>query len=291
MHILRRRGWELPERLVDAGVAGAEPRGRAGGEQACWPLAAMPAKARTRPRQTRNTSRAAALTSEKAATTYNNYYEFSESKNLWRAAQALKQRPWSMRSSGEMKQPRTIDIDDLLKQVQLEERVYRHRCVEAWAMTVPWTGFPLSQLLKIAEPPGSAKYVVFQTLQDQKQMPGLDLPFYPWPYIEGLTIDEAGQRYGVHLHRPVRQAAAAAERRPDPPDGAVEIRLQVGEGAGQDQIQREAAGEFLAGDPASGVWFLGQREPRGVASALEPGARAADRDQRDRADADLQRVW
>ena len=66
-----------------------------------------------------------------------------------------------------VKQPRTIDIDDLLKQVQLEERVYRHRCVEAWAMTVPWTGFPLSQLLKIAEPLGSAKYVVFETAQDK----------------------------------------------------------------------------------------------------------------------------
>ena len=131
------------------------------------------------------------LTPEKDATTYNNYYEFSESKNLWQAAQALKQRPWSIELGGEVKQPRTIDIDDLLKQVQLEERVYRHRCVEAWAMTVPWTGFPLSQLLKIAEPLGSAKYVVFETLAGQKPMPGLDSPFYPWPYIEGLAIDEA----------------------------------------------------------------------------------------------------
>ena len=90
-----------------------------------------------------------------------------------------------------LKQPRTIGIDDLLKQVSLEERIYRHRCVEAWAMTVPWTGFPLSQLLKIAEPLGSAKYVVFETTQD-KVMPGLDTPFYPWPYVEGVTIDEAG---------------------------------------------------------------------------------------------------
>jgi sulfoxide reductase catalytic subunit YedY len=86
--------------------------------------------------------------------------------------------------------PRTIDIDDLLKQVQLEERVYRHRCVEAWAMTVPWTGFPLSALVKLADPQASAKYVVFETIQD-KTMPGLDAPFYPWPYIEGLTMAEA----------------------------------------------------------------------------------------------------
>jgi sulfoxide reductase catalytic subunit YedY len=132
-----------------------------------------------------------AITPEKDATTYNNYYEFSDGKNLWKAAQAMKMQPWSIEIGGEVKQPRTISIQDLLKQVQLEERVYRHRCVEAWAMTVPWTGFPLSQLLKIAEPLGSAKYVVFETGQDTKAMEGLESPFYPWPYIEGLAIDEA----------------------------------------------------------------------------------------------------
>jgi sulfoxide reductase catalytic subunit YedY len=89
-----------------------------------------------------------------------------------------------------MATPRSVDIDDLLKQVTLDERVYRHRCVEAWAMTVPWTGFPLSQLLKIAEPMASAKYVVFETAQD-KTMGGLNAPYYPWPYVEGVTIDEA----------------------------------------------------------------------------------------------------
>ena len=130
------------------------------------------------------------ITPEKYATTYNNYYEYSDGKNLWEDAQTLKQRPWTISLEGQLKEPRTIGIDDLLKQVQLEERVYRHRCVEAWAMTVPWTGFPLSQLLKIAEPLGSAKYVVFETAQD-KTMPGLRSPFYPWPYIEGLAIDEA----------------------------------------------------------------------------------------------------
>jgi sulfoxide reductase catalytic subunit YedY len=89
-----------------------------------------------------------------------------------------------------MAKPRTLDIDDLLKQVALEERIYRHRCVEAWAMTVPWTGFPMSQLLKIAEPMASAKNVVFETAQD-KVMDGLNAPFNPFPYIEGVTIDEA----------------------------------------------------------------------------------------------------
>ena len=82
-----------------------------------------------------------------------------------------------------MAKPRTLDIDDLLKQVIVEEQIYRHRCVEAWAMTVPWTGFPMSQLLKIAEPMASAKNVVFETAQD-KVMDGLNAPFNPFPYIE-----------------------------------------------------------------------------------------------------------
>ncbi len=91
---------------------------------------------------------------------------------------------------GMVKQPRTYDLDDLLKQVQLEERIYRHRCVETWAMTVPWSGFALSQLLALVEPLASAKYVMFETAQD-KTMRGLNAPFYPWPYTEGLAMDEA----------------------------------------------------------------------------------------------------
>jgi methionine sulfoxide reductase catalytic subunit len=182
MNILRRRGWELPDRLV---TPEALVMGRRAALAGAGALAEDAAPARG-PKYLPGRE----LTPEKDATTYNNYYEFSESKNLWQSAQALKQRPWSIRLEGMLKQPRTIDIDDLLKQVQLEERVYRHRCVEAWAMTVPWTGFPLSQLLKIAEPLDSAKYVVFETAQE-KSMPGLNSPFYNWPYIEGLAMDEA----------------------------------------------------------------------------------------------------
>ena len=190
MHILRRRGWELPERL-------ATPEGLVLGRRAALAGAgsialAAPALAQDASQPPRNPKYVPGrdITPEKYATTYNNYYEFSESKNLWESAQVLKPRPWTISLEGMLKQPRAIGIDDLLKQVQLEERVYRHRCVEAWAMTVPWTGFPLSQLLAIAEPLGSAKYIVFETAQDAK-MPGLQSPFYPWPYIEGLALDEA----------------------------------------------------------------------------------------------------
>ena len=190
MHILRRRGWEVSERLVtlEALVLGRRAALAGAGSVAL----AAPALAQAAAAPERNPKYVAGreITPEKYATTYNNYYEFSEGKNLWEAAQVIKPRPWTISLEGQLKEPRTIAIDDLLKQVQVEERVYRHRCVEAWAMTVPWTGFPLSQLLKIAEPLGSAKYIVFETAQDPK-MPGLQSPFYPWPYIEGLTLDEA----------------------------------------------------------------------------------------------------
>jgi sulfoxide reductase catalytic subunit YedY len=191
MHILRRRGWELPEGLVtpEALVMGRRAA-LAGAGSLVLAAPALAQQGSSAPAQNPKYLPGRDLTPEKDATTYNNYYEFSESKNLWQSAQALKQRPWSIRLEGMLKQPRTVDIDDLLKQVQLEERIYRHRCVEAWAMTVPWTGFPLSQLLKIAEPLDSAKYVVFETAQE-KSMPGLNSPFYTWPYIEGLAMDEA----------------------------------------------------------------------------------------------------
>jgi sulfoxide reductase catalytic subunit YedY len=197
MRIVRRHDWEIPECQITPEHAVVNRRSLLGGATAMTILpslaaradgAANPASAGAAVNPAFNPGRP--ITEEKYSTTYNNYYEFSEGKNLWRDAQALKQRPWTIKLDGMLKQPRTIEIDELLKQVSLEQRVYRHRCVEAWAMTVPWTGFPLSQLLKIAEPLGSAKYVVFETTQD-KVMSGLNAPFYPWPYVEGVTIDEA----------------------------------------------------------------------------------------------------
>jgi sulfoxide reductase catalytic subunit YedY len=131
------------------------------------------------------------VTPDQDATSYNNYYEFGMSKSVSNAAQALKIEPWTIAIAGMVKQPRTIGYDDLLKQVSLEERVYRHRCVEAWAMTVPWTGFPLADLVKLAEPLSSAKYILFTTAAQADTMPGLRQSWYPWPYTEGLTLQEA----------------------------------------------------------------------------------------------------
>jgi sulfoxide reductase catalytic subunit YedY len=131
------------------------------------------------------------LTPEQDATSYNNYYEFGSSKSVTAAARALVPDPWSIDIAGMVAQPRRLALEDLLKRVTLEERVYRHRCVEAWAMTVPWVGFPLAELVRLAEPQSGAQYLRFTTLADPKTMPGLRQSWYPWPYVEGCTMAEA----------------------------------------------------------------------------------------------------
>ncbi|MBT9612017.1 MAG: protein-methionine-sulfoxide reductase catalytic subunit MsrP [Burkholderiales bacterium] len=124
-------------------------------------------------------------------TTYNNFYEFGTDK----ASPAIQARnfvprPWTVTVEGMVKRPMTFDIDDLMKW-PLEERVYRLRCVEGWSMVIPWTGFPLNEILKRVEPTGSAKFVEFTSLNDPKRMPGQRSPVLDWPYVEGLRLDEA----------------------------------------------------------------------------------------------------
>ena len=131
------------------------------------------------------------LTDEQVASTYNNFYEFGSHKRIADAAQKLKIRPWTVSLEGMVKNPRQVDIDTLIRAMPLEERLYRHRCVEAWSMSVPWTGFPFKALLDYAEPLGSAKYVVMKTFHDAKMASGQRQFWYPWPYVEGLTVAEA----------------------------------------------------------------------------------------------------
>ncbi|BCX03947.1 MAG: protein-methionine-sulfoxide reductase catalytic subunit MsrP [Candidatus Roseilinea sp.] len=125
--------------------------------------------------------------------TYNNYYEFTEDKEgVARLATNFKSEPWTVTVGGLVSNPRTYDIDDLRRKFDQEERIYRLRCVEGWSMVVPWIGFPLHKLLKEVQPKAEAKYVRFESLLDPKQYPNQG-PFslYPWPYTEGLRLDEA----------------------------------------------------------------------------------------------------
>ena len=133
-----------------------------------------------------------ALTPEEEATTYTNFYEFGSSKNIWRRAQKLITDPWSVKIDGLVETSVTLDAEDLLRQLGgLEERIYRHRCVEAWAMTVPWTGVALARLVAFARPLASAKYLRMETFFDPSVAPGQKQGWYPWPYAEGLTLAEA----------------------------------------------------------------------------------------------------
>jgi sulfoxide reductase catalytic subunit YedY len=125
-------------------------------------------------------------------TSYNNFYEFGTDKSdPAENAGRLKISPWSVVVEGEVKKPKTFDIDEIMKMAAIEERVYRLRCVEGWSMVVPWAGFSLSELIKRVEPTGNAKYVEFVTLADPRQMTGLHSPVLDWPYGEGLRLDEA----------------------------------------------------------------------------------------------------
>jgi len=132
------------------------------------------------------------LNSFKDITTYNNFYEFGTDKDdPAQYAKTLVTRPWTVAVEGEVKRPKSYDIDELMKMSPLEERIYRLRCVEAWSMVIPWVGFPLSALIKRVEPSSEAKYVEFLTLLDPKQMPGQRRRVLEWPYVEGLRMDEA----------------------------------------------------------------------------------------------------
>src|SRR3954468_20845677 len=131
------------------------------------------------------------MTAEKLATTYNNFYEFGTDKSIWRDAQKLEVRPWTIKVSGLVEQPVEIGIDDLLAKVQLEERVYRHRCVGTWSMIVPWSAFPMRSLVELCKPTSGAKFVVMKTLSKPAVMREQRDLLYPWPYTEGLAMDEA----------------------------------------------------------------------------------------------------
>ncbi len=133
-----------------------------------------------------------ALTSFEDITSYNNYYEFTTDKTeVARLAADFQTSPWQVEVGGLVRNPGTYDIDDLRTKFDQEERIYRMRCVEAWSMVIPWLGFPLRKLLAEVEPTEKAKYVRFETLADKSQMPGLSAPWYDWPYVEGLRLDEA----------------------------------------------------------------------------------------------------
>ena len=169
-----------------------------------------------------------------------------------------------------------LDVDELIARVDLEERVYRHRCVERWAMTVPWIGFPVRKLVEIAKPLGSAKYLRMETFGDPAMASGIrEQSWYPWPYTEGITINEAMNDLPLLVVGAYGKLVSSSMGAP--------IRLHLPWKYGFKSVKsivrftftEERPVSFLGRDQRQRVRLLGQCEPGGAASALEPGLRAA----------------
>lgn len=228
MNVIRRRGWEIPERLATPEHLFFNRRAfLAGGASALALVPGIAAAQRVTDLATLPDPTAALypakrngkyvldrpITDEKINDHYNNFYEFNSSKEVSEQAQLLPIRPWTVKIDGMVEKPFEIGIDDLIHKVTLEERTYRHRCVEAWSMAVAWTGFPFAKLLDLAKPLSSAKYVRMETFMDPKVAPGERKPWYPWPYIEGLTMAEASNELaflvtGAYGHPIAKQMGA-----------------------------------------------------------------------------------
>ena len=200
MPILHRRGWEIPESQATPESIYMSRRALLGGAGALAASAMLSSNARADADPTadlypakRNDKFALdrALTPESKAGNYNNFYEYGTDKYIGGRAQQLKTRPWTVKFDGMVEKEMTVGIDDLIRAMPLEERLYRMRCVEAWSMAVPWTGFAMAKLVEYAKPLSSAKYVRMETFLDSSMAPAQRLPFFPWPYVEGLTMAEA----------------------------------------------------------------------------------------------------
>jgi sulfoxide reductase catalytic subunit YedY len=206
MHAIRRRPWHLPERLVTPEavyldrrkfMAGAVALGLSPG---MMPVSAFGQRVADLPdpsaslypfKRNEKYPLDRPITNENINLAYNNFFEFGSSKSVAGAAQALKLRPWTVTLDGMVEKPQTFGLDELLAKMPTEERLYRHRCVEAWSMAIPWSGFPLAELIKLARPLSSAKYLRMETFHDKVVASGQRQTWYPWPYVEGLTMAEA----------------------------------------------------------------------------------------------------
>jgi sulfoxide reductase catalytic subunit YedY len=214
MNTRKKRGWELPEKAATPERIYLDRRRILAGLGLGGVILAAPAALRMAPEHMRSVQAEPEpspdpwadlypaqrndafrldrpLTEETWATSYNNFYEFGSHKQIASAAQALRLQPWNVTIDGMVEKELTLDADQLIRRMPLEERLYRHRCVEAWSMAVPWSGFPLATLVEFARPLRSARYLRMETFMDAEMAPGQRQSWYPWPYIEGLTMAEA----------------------------------------------------------------------------------------------------
>ncbi len=193
---------------------------------------------------------------------YNNYYEFTtEKQGVADMAQSFKTSPWQVEVYGLVNKPKTFGLEDLLKAYPQEERIYRLRCVEAWSMVIPWEGFPLADLLKQVEPTGNAKYVRFESVLRPDEMPGQKYPMYPWPYQEGLRLDEAMNKLAI--------LATGLYGKPLPPQDGAPIRVVVPWKYGFKSIKAIVKIELVDYEPAT-LWSTVAPDEYGFYSNVNP---------------------
>ena len=195
-------------------------------------------------------------------TNYNNYYEFSENKEVVnRLSKDLQSHPWTVEVSGLVQRPRKFAVEDLIMKFPQEERIYRLRCVEGWSMVIPWMGFPLASLLKEVEPASGAQYVRFETLLDPEQFPHQGSHLYPWPYQEGLRLDEAMHDLTI--------LATGLYGEPLPNQNGAPIRLVVPWKYGFKSIKAIVKIELVAQQPGT-FWKTINRRQYGFYSNVNP---------------------
>lgn len=202
------------------------------------------------------------LTPYESITNYNNYYEFTVDKErVAPLSQDLSTSPWPVEVGGLVNNPKTYDVEDILKRFTQQERIYRLRCVEAWSMVIPWVGFPLAELLKEVGPTSEAKYVRFQTLYDPEQMPGQKSAWYEWPYVEGLRLDEAMNDLAI--------LATGLYGKPLPPQDGAPIRLVVPWKYGFKSIKAIVRIDLVADMPTS-LWMAAAPNEYGFYANVNP---------------------
>ena len=214
----------------------------------------------------------------KDITNYNNFYEFATDKySPADLAKNFRTRPWTVKVEGLVQKPKTFDIDSLLKLATLEDRVYRHRCVEGWSMVIPWVGYSFSKLVSQVQPLGSAKYVEFTTLDDPAQMPGVRYRVLDWPYTEGLRLDEANHPLTLLVFGLYGEVLPNQDGAPMRIARALEVRIQELQVHRAHPLHRQAARDRMEQVRAQRVRLLLERQSERGPSALEPGERAPHR--------------
>jgi len=233
------------------------------GLSGCGEAAPPPSRVVVTPEQARSGFRTSEeLTREADATSYNNFYEFGTAKDdPANAAKTLRATPWTVAVGGHCAKPGKVSLEDLLKGLPPQERIYRMRCVEGWSMVIPWLGVPLGDVLKRFQPTSKAKYVAFTSLADPRQMPGVRVPTLDWPYREGLRIDEA-------MH-PLALLATGLYGKPLPQQNGAPLRLVVPWKYGFKGIKSIVAITFVESMPKT-AWNMAQPSEYGFYSNVNP---------------------